>query len=105
MANEINTFYMLKSFMLFCRPAKWIPPFKKVKHFQNKGYPVISVDAKKKENIGKYKNTGKEWEKKGQPTVVNTYDFPDKGKACPYGIFDITRNEGWVNVGISRDTA
>ena len=80
---------------------------KKVKYFQSKGYPVISVDAKKKENIGKYKNTGKEWEKKGQPIEVNTYDFPDKekGKACPYGIFDMTRNEGWVNVGISRDTA
>jgi transposase len=79
----------------------------KVKDFQNQGYPVISVDAKKKENIGQYKNTGREWEKKGQPTVVNTYDFPDKekGKACPYGVFDMTRNEGWVNVGISRDTA
>jgi transposase len=79
----------------------------KVKAFQNQGYPVISVDAKKKENIGQYKNTGREWEKKGQPTVVNTYDFPDKekGKACPYGVFDMTRNEGWVNVGISRDTA
>ena len=79
----------------------------KVNHFQNYGYPVISVDAKKKENIGKYKNIGKEWEKKGLPTAVNTYDFPDKdkGKACPYGVFDMTRNEGWVNVGISRDTA
>lgn len=80
---------------------------RKVKQFQKKGYPVISVDAKKKENIGKYKNPGKEWEKKGKPTAVNTYDFPDKdkGKACPYGVFDMTRNEGWVNVGISRDTA
>ncbi|MCP4109384.1 MAG: ISAzo13 family transposase, partial [Desulfobacteraceae bacterium] len=72
-----------------------------------KGYPVISVDAKKKENIGQFKNNGKEWETKGEPTPVNTYDFPDKekGKACPYGVFDMTRNEGWVNVGISRDTA
>lgn len=80
---------------------------KKVRYFQNNAFPVISVDAKKKENIGKYKNIGKEWEKKGLPTPVNTYDFPDKdkGKACPYGVFDMTRNEGWVNVGISRDTA
>jgi transposase len=79
----------------------------KVRRFQKRGCPVISVDAKKKENIGKYKNQGREWEKKGQPTTVNTYDFPDKdkGKACPYGIFDMTRNEGWGNVGISRDTA
>lgn len=79
----------------------------KVKQFQKQGQPVISVDAKKKENIGRFKNIGKEWEKQGQPTAVNTYDFPDKdkGKACPYSVFDMTRNEGWVNVGISRDTA
>lgn len=80
---------------------------RKVKEFQEQGQPVISVDAKKKENIGQFKNAGKEWEKHGQPVAVNTYDFPDKdkGKACPYGVFDMTRNEGWVNVGISRDTA
>ncbi len=50
---------------------------------------------------------GKEWEKKRQPMAVNTYDFPDKekGKACPYGVFDMAHNEGWVNVGISKDTA
>ena len=79
----------------------------KVNEFQADDQPVISVDAKKKENIGQYKNTGGEWEKHGQPTLVNTYDFPDKekGKACPYGIFDMTRNEGWVSVGISHDTA
>lgn len=81
--------------------------YKQVKEFQGDGQPVISVDAKKKENIGQYKNTGTEWEPAGQPTDVNTYDFPDKekGKACPYGIYDLTRNEGWVSVGISRDTA
>ena len=81
--------------------------YNKVKEFQLRKQPVISVDAKKKENIGQYKNTGLEWEKQGQPTNVNTYDFPDKenGKACPYGIFDLTRNEGWVSVGISKDTA
>ena len=80
---------------------------REVKEFQANGQPVISVDAKKKENVGQYKNSGMEWEKHGQPTLVNTYDFPDKekGKACPYGIFDMTRNEGWVSVGISRDTA
>lgn len=79
----------------------------KVLVFQEAGLPVISVDAKKKENIGVFKNTGVEWEKHGQPVKVKTYDFPDKkkGKACPYGVYDLTRNEGWVNVGISRDTA
>ena len=80
---------------------------RKVKAFQEQGQPVISVDAKKKENIGQFKNAGREWEKQGQPVAVNTYDFPDKekGKACPYGVYDMTRNEGWMNVGISRDTA
>lgn len=75
--------------------------------FQNNNQPVISVDAKKKENIGNFFNNGKEWEKNGKPALVNTYDFPDKekGKACPYGVFDILNNEGWVNVGISKDTA
>jgi len=79
----------------------------KVTEFQRKMQPVVSVDAKKKENIGQYKNNGKEWEKHGQPTNVHTYDFQDKelGKACPYGVYDMTKNEGWVNVGISRDTA
>ncbi len=74
---------------------------RKVKNFQGQGYPVISVDAKKKENIGLFKNSGTEWEKHGQPVKVNTYDFPDKekGKACPYGVYDMTRNEGWANVG------
>lgn len=78
-----------------------------VKQFQRYHQPVISIDAKKKENIGNFKNLGKEWEKQGQPRLVNIYDFPDpeKGKACPYGVFDMSRNEGWVNVGISHDTA
>jgi len=89
------------------RDAQFYFIYNQIKEFQDNGQPVISVDAKKKENIGQYKNTGKEWEPKGQPTDVNTYDFPDKdkGKACPYGIYDLTRNEGWVSVGISRDTA
>jgi hypothetical protein len=89
------------------RDAQFCFISEKVRRFQQKGYPIISVDAKKKENVGQFKNNGKEWEKKGQPTEVSTYDFPDKekGKACPYGVFDMTRNEGWVNVGISHDTA
>jgi len=80
---------------------------KKALEFQKKGQPVISVDTKKKENIGNFANNGKEWEKSGEPTEVNTYDFPDKekGKANPYGIYDIKNNKGWVNVGISKDTA
>jgi transposase len=75
--------------------------------FLEGGRPVISVDTKKKELIGNYKNAGREWQKKGEPLVVNMHDFPDKelGKAIPYGIYDIGRNEGWVNVGISHDTA
>ncbi len=78
-----------------------------VKGFQRRTWPVISVDAKKKENIGNFANAGREWEKHKQPRTVNTYDFPDKdkGKACPYGVFDLTGNEGWMNVGISHDTA
>ena len=72
------------------------------------GYqPVISVDCKKKENIGNYKNAGKEWEPKGNPQKVKVYDFEDKelGKVSPYGVYDLKNNEGWVNVGISSDTA
>ena len=80
---------------------------KRTLEFQRNGQPVISVDTKKKENIGNFFQNGKEWGKRGEPTAVNTYDFPDKenGKACPYGVYDIKNNVGWVNVGISRDTA
>ena len=69
--------------------------------------PVISVDCKKKELVGNYKNGGREWEEKGNAPVVKVYDFIDKelGKAIPYGVYDIYKNEGWVNVGISSDTA
>ena len=71
------------------------------------GDPVISVDCKKKELIGNFKNAGTDWHKKGQPTEVKVYDFIDKkaGKAVPYGVYDIGNNEGWVSVGISSDTA
>jgi hypothetical protein len=80
---------------------------KVVKKFQKKCFPVISVDTKKKENIGEYKNAGQEYCPKGSPIKVNTHDFPDKelGKVAPYGIYDLTKNKGWVTVGISSDTA
>ena len=73
----------------------------------NDGQPCISIDTKKKENIGDFKNNGKEYSQKGKPVEVNTHDFPDKklGKVAPYGIYDIGENEGWVSVGISSDTA
>ena len=80
---------------------------KMVKNFLLLKSPVISVDTKKKELIGNYKNAGKEWEKKGSPKEVNGHDFPDPSvsKAVPYGVYDIGNNTGWVNVGISADTA
>ncbi len=72
-----------------------------------RGQPAVSIDTKKKELVGNFKNGGAEWEKKGEPRRVNTYDFPDQnlGKVSPYGIYDIAENKGWVNVGISSDTA
>jgi transposase len=78
-----------------------------VKRFQQRAQPVISVDAKKKELVGEFKNVGREWQPKGAPLAVNTHDFMDAelGKAIPYGVYDLTRNEGWVSVGIDHDTA
>lgn len=75
--------------------------------FIAKKCPVISVDTKKKELVGNYKNIGREWEKKGKPLEVKGHDFPDPkvSKAVPYGIYDIADNKGWVNVGTSCDTA
>jgi hypothetical protein len=77
------------------------------KEFLSSGDPVISVDCKKKELIGEYKNNGQEWTPVGAPTEVNVYDFIDKtnGKAAPYGIYDMGNNRGWVTVGVSSDTA
>jgi hypothetical protein len=71
------------------------------------GQPVISVDTKKKELVGYYKNAGREWRPKGDPIEVLVHDFPDPDvpKAVPYGIYDIGENKGWVNVGMSADTA
>ena len=75
--------------------------------FLKQNYPVISIDAKKKELIGNYKQNGRVWRPKGEPELVKVYDFIDKklGKATPYGIYDLKENVGWVNVGIDHDTA
>ena len=80
---------------------------KKVVDFQSENNPVISVDAKKKELVGNFKNEGREWSKTKEPPKVNAYDFLSQaeGKAIPYGIYDLTENKGWVNIGIDRDTA
>lgn len=80
---------------------------RKTIEYQQAGAPVISVDCKKKELMGEYKNAGQEWEVKGKAPAVNVDDFIDKenGQAIPYGIYDITGNEGLVKVGISHDTA
>ena len=77
------------------------------KEFLEQGWPVISVDTKKKELIGNYKNAGREWQPKGEPVPVRMHDFADEelGKAIPYGVYDIGRNQGWVSIGISHDTA
>ncbi len=78
-----------------------------VKAFQAVGEPVISVDTKKKELVGDFKNGGRELRAKGQHEPVRVHDFPipELGKAVPYGIYDVTNNAGWVNLGISHDTA
>ena len=77
------------------------------KQFLRDGDPVISVDTKKKELVGNYKNAGHEWEQKGHAVEVLSHDFPDPEvpKAIPYGVYDIGRNTGWVNVGTDGDTA
>lgn len=79
----------------------------KCREFQERSQPVISVDTKKKELVGDFKNGGREWRPKGKPEEVRGHDFEDKelGKAIPYGIYDIGRNQGWVSVGIDHDTA
>jgi hypothetical protein len=73
--------------------------------FLTAGWPVISVDTKKKEVVGTYKNGGREYQPKGQPVPTNTYDLIGKaGKAVPYGVYDVGANTGWVNVGTDADT-
>lgn len=89
------------------RDAQFQQINRKVRSFQRRGQPVVSVDTQKKELVGNYKNPGQEWEPKGQPRQVKSKDFPDKqlGKVAPYGVYDQTANEGWVDVGITHDTA
>jgi hypothetical protein len=78
-----------------------------VRRFQRQHRPAISVDTKKKELVGDVKNPGREWRPKGNPESVRVHDFliKEHGKAVPYGVYDITRNEGWVSIGIDHDTA
>jgi transposase len=78
----------------------------RVQDFQKRGAPVISVDAKKKELVGDFKNAGREWHPQGQAPKVRVYDFvdPELGKAIPYGVYDLHANVGWVSVGVDHDT-
>jgi hypothetical protein len=78
-----------------------------VRRFHRRGQPAISVDTKKKELVGDFKNGGREWRPAGEPEEVRVHDFLDKklGKVIPYGVYDIVNNQGWVNVGIDHDTA
>lgn len=82
---------------------------RKAQSYLKHGEPVISVDTKKKELVGDFKNAGREWQLKGQPEPVRVHDFairePDKGKVAPYGVYDLGRNVGWVSVGVDHDTA
>jgi transposase len=89
------------------RDAQFQYIHRRAKVFQQQGQPVISVDTKKKELVGQYRNGGQEWHLHGQPEEVNVYDFPDKelGKIIPYGVYDEATNTGWVSVGVDHDTA
>jgi hypothetical protein len=80
---------------------------RRAKVFQQQGQPVVSVDTKKKELVGQYRNGGQEWHLQGQPEEVNVHDFPDAvlGKIIPYGVYDEATNTGWVSVGVDHDTA
>lgn len=80
---------------------------KTTEDFQRRRQPVISVDCKKKELVGDFKNPGKEWRPKGSPEIVRVHDFmiKEKGKAIPYGVYDATQNAGWVSVGVDHETA
>ena len=79
----------------------------RVQVFQRQRQPVVSVDTKKKELIGQFRNGGREWAPQGQPELVEVHDFPDKdlGKVIPYGVYDMATNTGWVSVGVDHDTA
>lgn len=89
------------------RDAQFLHINARTRSFQRRGQPVVSVDTKKKELVGNYRNSGAEWEPAGEPQRVRTRDFKDKvlGKVSPYGVYDLTANQGWVSVGITHDTA
>ena len=89
------------------RNAQFEYIYRQVQSFLALQQPVISVDAKKKENLGNFKNPGQEYHLVGKAPRVRVYDFPDKvlGKAIPYGVYDLAKDQGWVSVGISHDTA
>jgi len=89
------------------RDAQFRHISRQVSAFQRAGQPVISVDTKKKEPLGKMKNPGRTYRRKGDPEKVTTHDFPDKkrGKAVPYGVYDLTHDEAAVTIGVSHDTA
>jgi len=80
---------------------------RQVKKFHRVGQPTTSVDTKKKELVGNFKNGGREYRRRKEPAKVRVYDFVDKqlGKAIPYGVYDLANNEGWVSVGVTHDTA
>ena len=82
---------------------------RKARRYLKQGEPVISVDTKKKELVGDFKNPGREWQPQGKPEKVRVHDFeirqPEKGKVAPYGVYDLGRNAGWVSVGVDHDTA
>jgi hypothetical protein len=82
---------------------------RKAQRYLKRGEPVISVDTKKKELVGDFKNPGREWRPQGQPEKVRVHDFeirqPKNGKVAPYGVYDLGRNAGWVSVGVDHDTA
>ncbi len=86
---------------------RWCSRNTLVRRFLRTWQPAISVDTKKKELVGDFRNAGRTWRPKGDPEAVRVHDFliPAKGKAIPYGVYDLTRNEGWVSVGIDHDTA
>jgi len=82
---------------------------RKARRYLKQGEPVISVDTKKKELVGDFRNAGREWHPQGQPEPVRVHDFeirqPENGKVAPYGVYDLGRNVGWVSVGVDHDTA
>ena len=89
------------------RDAQFRHVSRRVAHFQARRQPVVSVDARKKELVGPFRNGGREWRPQGRPPEVQVHDFPDKelGKVTPYGVCDITANRGWISVGVDHDTA